>query len=69
MRLIQGCCYTVPGASLKIYVRKIKYVSAEKGYTKACIEFVRKNQWSVFLTIKNVKLIHNQINHWQRVQE
>jgi len=68
MKLIQGCCYTVPGASLKVYVRKIKYVS-ERGYTKACIEFVRKHKWSVFLTIKNVKLMHNQISHWQRIKD
>ena len=67
MKLIQGCCYTVPGASLNIYVRKIKYTSLL--YTDACIEFVRKGKnWSVFETIKNARLVHSQISHWERVK-
>lgn len=66
MKPIQGATYTVPGSSLHIYVVKIRYVSKE--YTKAVIEFVRKGKsWSVFCKIKNAKLYHDQISHWQKI--
>lgn len=63
MRLIQGRCYTINGASTKVYVRKIKYVGNK--YTMACIEFVTKRRWRVVYMIKNAKLYHDRISNWE----
>lgn len=68
MKPLQGCRYTVPGSSLYIYIKKVRYVSA-RGYTKAIIEFIKKDKWVVFQTIKSAKLWHDKISHWQRVKD
>lgn len=66
MKPIQGGTYTVPGSSLYVYVRKVRHVSSQ-GYTKAIVEFVKKDKWVVFQTIKSAKLYHDKVSHWQKV--
>lgn len=67
MKIRQGRCYTVDGASSKVYVRKIKYVG--NSYTMACIEFVTKNGWRVIDMVKNAKLYHDRISHWELLED
>jgi hypothetical protein len=67
MHLVQGCRYTVPGSSLYIYVRKIRYRGNK--HAVAIIEFVKKDKWVVFQTIKNAKLYYHRISHWEKVKE
>lgn len=67
MKPIQGTLYNVNGSSLYLYVRKVRFVS--KDYSVAIIEFVTKNKWQVVHTMKNCKLYHERISHWEKVKQ
>ena len=67
MKLIKGGLYRVHGASLDIYINRIKYTCEE--YSKVALSFVKKdNPDVVFHFIRNIKLYHNKIAHWKRIK-
>lgn len=67
MRLFLGAEYTCANSGLVVQIARIRYVDPDKKYTKVNLRYFIRASGRLLLEERNVKLIHNNIQHWERV--